>query len=126
MKAKHLLLFSLLSINGCALSADEQTSAEQPALLITPSNESLLELQAVAATLLVSKHILLSEDAFTKHSELTIERIPHKNKDGQLIMGRGVEMPYTLQMIKKDGNCFLKDISSEKIIMLTISDCVIK
>ena len=126
MKAKHLLIFSLLSLYGCALSADEQTSAEQPALLITPSNESLLELQAVAATLLVSKDILLAEDAFTKHSELSIERIPHKSKDGQLIMGRSVDMPYTLQLIKKNEECFLKDISSGKILALTISECVIK
>jgi hypothetical protein len=122
MKAKYLLLFSLLGIYGCALSA----SAEQPALLTESSSEIILELQTIIATLLAKKSILITDSAFIKHSELTIERLPHKTKNGQLIMGRSIEKPYTLQLIKKDGKCFLKDKSSGKMLALTVSQCAIK
>jgi hypothetical protein len=126
MKNKYLLILLPLSIYGCALSADEKHSPEQPALLKTSSSESILELQTVAATLLAKKHILLAENAFTKHSELTIERLPHKSKDGQLIMGRSIELPYALQLIMKDGKCFLKEKSSGKMLALATSHCVIE
>jgi len=126
MKAKPLLIFSLLSLYGCMLSDEEQYSAEQPALLITPSSKSVLELQAVTARLLEKEQVLIAESAFTKHSELTIERLPHKSKDGQLIMGRSMEVPYTLQLIIKSGECFLKDKLTGKKHPLTVTQCVIE
>ena len=126
MKIKCLLIFLLLSIYGCALSADETKNVEQPALLVNPSTESIQELQKLTATLFAKKHILLADNAFTKNSELAIERFPHKSKEGHLIMGRVLEAPLILQLIKKDGVCFLKNKLSGSMLPFTTGQCVIK
>jgi len=128
MKFQTLLVFCLLGTTGCTLTSQKQAIAHEalPAIITSPSNETTAELQKVIASLLAQNKVLLASDAFSQSSFLTLERAAHKSADGQLIMGRTIEKPWQLQLIKLADTCYIKEVISEKLLPLKTSQCQIK
>ena len=128
MKFKTLLVFCFMGTAGCTFTSQQQAIASEalPAIISSPSNESTAELQKVIASLLAHNKILLASDAFSQSSFLTLERTAHKSANGQLIMGRTTEKPWQLQLVKKADTCYIKEVVSEKVIPLKITQCQLR
>lgn len=128
MKFQTLLVFCLLGTAGCTLTSQREAVANEalPAIITSPSNETTTELQTVVASLLSQNKVLLASDAFSQSSFLTLERAAHKSANGQLIMGRTAEKPWQLQLVKKADTCYIKEVASEKLLPLKMSQCQLK
>ncbi len=80
-------------------------------------------MQSAVTKLLGQTHVLLAKDVFSQTSLLTLERAAHKDANGQLIMGRTTELPWQLQLVKKADTCYIKEMSSKKLVALKTSQC---
>ncbi|MCL1057236.1 hypothetical protein L2729_04410 [Shewanella gelidimarina] len=102
-----VLTMGVIGLGGCSAFAENDTKAV-PAVLVssTANNTRLLE-QAIASLLEANK-IQIGQTAFTQSSLLAIERAPHKDPSGQLIMGRNDEMPQMVQLMIQADVCSIK------------------
>ncbi|QQX79629.1 hypothetical protein JK628_19250 [Shewanella sp. KX20019] len=110
-----LMLGAALTIGlmGCSASAENDTKA-MPALLLSPDRYSTRQLAQAISELLKVNEVTLSQTAFTQTSLLAVERAPHKDPSGQLIMGRSHEMPQMVQLFMQGDVCILRLQNSDE------------
>jgi hypothetical protein len=116
-------ILALLAIAGCGATANEAPAKMQRATVTNPSSQTHAELQQALATLLGASNVLIADDAFTQYSQEVIERAPHKDANGLLIMGRSTEMPVTVQLLKQGDNCLLRHVQSGNTTTLSQVRC---
>jgi hypothetical protein len=115
-RSTHLLLALLVAApSGCA---NELTTA-QPALISTPSDAGLAELETSIAALLGSR-VTLTADTFTTSSELVVERSPAAMR----AQGRVLGPPERFLLRKRGADCFVMREADGKEARLTVNRCV--
>ncbi|MCG9754048.1 hypothetical protein L1D40_02260 [Shewanella insulae] len=117
-----------LTLLGCSLQAQDAAlpapvPAPVPAIISEPSAESLTELEAAIAKLLQIDKVTLAADAFTQNSRLVLERHPHRDPNGQLLMGRSFELPQIVQLWISGDECFVADTEEHRSAPLTVTRC---
>ncbi|QIR13424.1 hypothetical protein [Shewanella aestuarii] len=95
---------TLLSISGCSADIDD---VAVPAVMTSPTPASFTELNSALGRLLTMDSVQISDQAFSGTSVITLERTAHQDSAGKLIMGRSHEMPITVQLMIKQGKCFV-------------------
>ncbi|WOT04709.1 hypothetical protein [Shewanella youngdeokensis] len=123
----------LAVLTGCGAVADNSNPTAQhskvimtnttPAVLVLTNAASTKQLEVAIANLLNVDPISISDTAFTRSSTLAIERAPHKDTRGQLIMGRSREMPIVVQLVIYAGSCSIKRQHSNEITPLPDLNC---
>ncbi|QYK00408.1 hypothetical protein [Shewanella psychrotolerans] len=113
---------------GCSLQADDSQTATAlpapvPALVTEPSAESINELEIAIANLLKMEQVTIADNAFTRNSRLSLERAPHTDPNGQLLMGRSFELPEIVQLWISGDKCFLTDSNNHRSPPLTHTLC---
>ncbi|NQY64501.1 MAG: hypothetical protein HRT38_12335 [Alteromonadaceae bacterium] len=122
-----LLLMLLWCSFGCSIQAQQKSSfIEVSALISHFSNESHIEIENTISILLEQQRVLIADNAFIDSSYLSLERAAHKTDNGQLIMGRSMELPFRLRLIIKGDLCFIKDEKSGKSLALSITQCKVQ
>ncbi|MCL2908779.1 hypothetical protein [Shewanella aquimarina] len=113
-----------LALMGCSLQAQDAALPEPvPAIVSEPSAESLAELENAIAKLLQMNKVTLAADAFTQNSRLALERTPHTDPNGQLLMGRSFELPQIVQLWISGDKCFVADAEEHRSAPLTVTRC---
>ena len=110
------LIFSaifIVGLSGCSAFAESETKAV-PAVLMSADANSTSQLEQAIASLLNTDNVKISPSAFVQSSLLAIERAPHKDATGQLIMGRTYEMPQMVQLYIQDDKCSIKLANAEQ------------
>jgi hypothetical protein len=82
--------------------------ANQPAIIVEPSEASRAALQATVNRLLDTE-VQLAADALTETSFLFIERRIPRSIDGSPAKGRNMEMPYRFTLLTNGTDCVLVD-----------------
>mgnify|MGYP001820756220 CR=1 FL=1 len=101
----------LLAVTGGLLLAACKTvapDANQPALIVEPTDASRAALQETVSRLL-GRDVLLSGEALTDTSFLFIERRYPQSIDGSPAEGRNMEMPYRFTLLTNGTDCVLVD-----------------
>jgi hypothetical protein len=102
-----VLSMVVIGVSGCSAFAENDTAAV-PAVLVSSNSTSTSQLEQAIGSLLKADKIQISQTAFTQSSLLAIERAPHKDPSGQLIMGRNYEMPQMVQLMIQANVCSIK------------------
>lgn len=99
-----------LAAAGLMLAACKHVApdANQPAVIVEPSDASRAALQATVNRLLDTE-VQLSADALTETSFLFIERRIPRSIDGSPAKGRNMEMPYRFTLLTNGTDCVLVD-----------------
>jgi len=119
-------LFTVLVIGGCGATANEAPASLQSAILTNPSSQIHAELQQAIASLLGVSGVIIADKAFTQYSQEVIERAPHKEANGLLIMGRSTDMPDAVQLLKQGDNCLLRHVQSGNTTTLSQVRCALE
>jgi hypothetical protein len=85
------------------LSAQEQ----QPAVLTTPSAQSIAELNRVVSDAMHGVPVRLADDALTHDSVLIVEHIQPRDAAGLPLDGRELGKPEHFQLVKRGSHCIL-------------------
>ncbi|GGP64361.1 hypothetical protein [Shewanella saliphila] len=123
MRKPLIGLIGLVIITGCVATASEEPSLPQAATLTNPSAQTHAELQQAIAILLGASSVVISDNAFTQYSQEVIERAPHKDANGLLIMGRSTDIPDAVQLLKQGDSCLLEHVQSGKTTTLSQVRC---
>lgn len=115
------LLASGLALAACKSIAPD---ANQPALIVEPSDASRAALQATVNRLL-DTDVMLSGDALTETSFLFIERSIPRSIDGSPAKGRNMEMPYRFTLLTNGTDCVLVDERDGSRHLLADTKCVV-
>jgi len=99
------------------------TQALQPALLSHTSSEVTESLRAVLVEATGFHSVVLSERDLTVSSWITIERRQKRTPIGNVLQGRDLEMPQRLQLLTRDGQCWLQHEASRTIYPLPKAHC---
>ena len=100
-----LLLTCVFALAACKHVAPD---ADQPAVIVDPSDASRAALQeAVNAAL--GSYVLLADDALTDTSILIIERKIPRSIEGSPAEGRGMEDPVRFDLMTNGTDCVLVD-----------------
>jgi hypothetical protein len=119
-----MLSLTPLLLMGCSLQADDSlVSAPVPALVSEPNTESLAELEMTIASLLKMEQVTIADDAFISSSRLSLERVPHRDPSGQLLMGRNFERPEIVQLWISANECFITDADKHRSAPLIHTQC---
>jgi hypothetical protein len=94
-----------------------------PARIDEPTALSRAALQATVNRALGTE-VLLSVDALTESSVLTIEQRQPGTMENPLPQGRVMDMPTNFRLVKRGGTCFLIDTRSETSYRLKDTNCV--
>lgn len=110
-----------LALFGCTISTETQ---KVPAVIsLTESHD---EIQQLIIQLSGNQQVLLADSAFTKHSDLTVERKLHTTVNGQLLNGRVTEKPILFHLFIEDEQCFIENTGSGEQALLKVTECQIK
>lgn len=104
MSRLYIGIAASLMMSGCSAAVD---NLAQPAVMTSPTTASLTELESAITGLLDIESVKISEQAFSDSSMLTLERNAHQDSTGQLIMGRNLEMPISVQLMIQQGKCIV-------------------
>ncbi|QYJ87226.1 hypothetical protein K0I73_05815 [Shewanella mesophila] len=123
-----VLKLTPLLLMGCSLQADDSQistvlTTPVPALVIEPRAESINELEIAIASLLKMARVTIADDAFTRNSRLSLEREPHTDPNGQLLMGRSFELPEIVQLWISGEQCFITDADKHRSAPLIVTRC---
>ena len=111
MLKRFIGVISILTIAGC-VATESEVQLPQAATLTNPNSQTHTELQQAIASLLGASDVIIADNAFTQYSQEVIERAPHKDANGLLIMGRSTEMPAAIQLLKQGNKCLLRHVQS--------------
>ena len=115
----------LLPICAVALAACKHVvpDADQPAVIVNPSDASRAALHAAVDTAL-GKDVLLADDALTDTSILIIERRIPRSIDGAPAEGLAMERPYRFTLMTNGTDCVLVDERDGSRHLLGDTTCV--
>ena len=120
MKTGALLVASAaLTLAACKSVAPD---ANQPAVIVDPTDASRAELQETVNSLL-GADVQLSRDALTETSFLFIERRIPQSIEGSPAKGRNLEMPYRFTLLTNGTDCVLVDERDGSRHLLSQTEC---
>ncbi len=99
-----------LGLTGCLAQSSEPTPKLQHALLIEPNSAKVAD---AIAQLLHSSQVQLADDVFVTSSTVTLERLNHKDPQGNPIMGKQLNMPDQFELMIKGKQCFIRHLDSK-------------
>lgn len=111
---------SLLLLMSCKSS---QLQDVTPALLSPSADAARREIQVLIGDAL-GGNVLLSDDAFTRNSQLVIERRPQRDPAGNRLPGRVLEEPGRFRLALRGGECILLHVNSGRHWVLNQAACV--
>lgn len=91
-------------IAGCALGTEQANDV--PAVIDGVTDASRAELSQAVGTML-GQPVTLANDALTRSSVLTIERVPVRDADGRRIDARERAAPEVFRLVKRGDRCIL-------------------
>ena len=120
-----MVFLFLLSFFGCSSQSTEKQQNDKtfPAVIHTPSAESLQEVQETVAKLLKQQKIYLAADVFTKSNILTLERKKHQSINKPVISGREIAKPLYFDLFIETDNCFVRNKDTGTKIKLKLTQC---
>jgi hypothetical protein len=101
------------------VSAQEQ----QPAILTTPSVQSIAELNRIVSDALHGMPVRLADDALTHDSVLIVERIQPRDAAGLPLNGRELGKPEHFHLVKRGSQCILIHERTRKRWILSAATC---
>ena len=106
MNSPHrpLATILVLTLSACAAVAAQESA---PAVLVSPSEDSQLELSRVIREALHRPAVLLAPDALTRESTLIIESVQPRDDKGLPLNGRELGRPQHFRLIKEGAHCIL-------------------
>ena len=115
----------LFAVTGVALAACGTVApdANQPAVIVDPTDASRAALQGTVNRLLGTE-VLLSGEALTDTSFLFIERRYPESIDGSPAEGRNLDMPYRFTLLTNGIDCVLVDERDGSRHLLADTKCV--
>jgi hypothetical protein len=127
LTATHL---TLLTLSACQhdreqepSAANNEPSAESPALLLNPDAETITELELTITTSLYGVPVDLNENAFTSSSLLTLEPRLRKTPQGKLATGRTMERPEQFRLLSTADGCILERMATGNRFILKLAQC---
>ena len=99
-----------LGLTGCLAQSSEPTPKLQHALLVEPNSAKVAD---AIAQLLHSSQVQLADDVFVTSSTVTLERLNHKDPQGNPIMGKQLNMPDQFELMIKGKQCFIRHLDSK-------------
>ena len=99
-----------LGLTGCLAQSSEPTPKLQHALLIEPNSAKVAD---AITQLLHSSQVQLADDVFVTSSTVTLERLNHKDPQGNPIMGKQLNMPDQFELMIKGKQCFIRHLDSK-------------
>jgi hypothetical protein len=94
-----------------------------PAYVVNPTKESRIELEKAVSKALKGVPVTLADNVLTKDNLLMIERKPHVDAKGNLIMGLETKMPRQFRLVKNNDKCILIDQSNGNRMELKQTAC---
>jgi hypothetical protein len=116
---KFLGLVLMMSLSSYQVTAQ----SEKDALLLNPNKTVEQELIFAISKMLGTPKILLSAKDFTQSSILPVERIRLKDADGLRMQGLEMEEPHYFKLIKKNEECFLILLKTNKRLHIKSAKC---
>jgi len=102
--ALWIIVAGAVLLPGCATSA----AHDVPAVIVDPTPESRAELALAVQRALHSNPIPLSDDALTRSSVLSIDRMPRRDSHGRLLNGLEIgHKPETFHLVMSGKSCVL-------------------
>lgn len=116
---------SLLAVVAALLLSACQTLQGEPAaaLLVEPDDEVYAELTSAVSTLMDGTPVMLSNDAFTASSRLSVERRRHENIDGRVGTGRIQTPPEHFHLLLQGGDCMVERQATGEHLVLEHAQC---
>jgi hypothetical protein len=106
-------IIGIMILQGLICACNGQWVKEDvPAYITNPSEKSRIELERAVSKALNGIPVTLADNVLTKDNRLIIERKPHVDAKGNLIMGLETEMPRQFRLVKNKGKCILIDQSN--------------
>lgn len=110
--AVALAALALAALAGCRQTpaqqpGDEVSTAERPAVLLGYSTAARQQLERVISDALNGAPVTLGDDAFTRDSELAIERSNMRDVFGSPAQGREMGRPELFKLVKQGSSCVL-------------------
>lgn len=94
----------VLTVSACAAVAAQESA---PAVLVSSSEDSRVELSRVIGEALHRPAVLLAPDALTRESSLIIESVQPRDDKGLPLNGRELGRPEHFRLIKEGARCIL-------------------
>lgn len=117
----------LLALAGCCLALtgckEVLEDANQPAIIVDPTDASRAVLQQVVNEVLRTD-VLLADDALTDSSVLIIERKIPQSITGSPAQGRTMELPAQFRLLTNGTICVLEDQRDKGRYLLEDTKCV--
>jgi len=113
----------LLILTACGCTA---TAKESAAHIPAHSEESLAELRQSAKILFNGREIAINASAFSKSSQLLMQRKAIRSVDGQVIDTRVDEPPFILELFLRGEDCYLRNKETAKEVRLVKAQCKAK
>ena len=104
------MIAATLGLTGCLAQSSEPTPKLQHALLIEPNSAKVAD---AITQLLHSSQVQLADDVFVTSSTVTLERLNHKDPQGNPIMGKQLNMPDQFELMIKGKQCFIRHLDSK-------------
>ena len=124
MKPRRPTRWPLLLLTTGVVACQTPARQSDPAALIVESDEqSRSELQQVVSTMLGLPDVLLADDAFTKSSDLLIERNAAYDASSMRITGRDSGKPQVFRLSIRDGACVLTHAVDGRHVALVHARC---
>jgi hypothetical protein len=94
-----------------------------PAVIVEPTEESRTALVSAVAAALHGAPVRLADDALTRSSMLTVERVRPRDSTGLPIVGRDLGTPERFRLVKRGAGCFLVHERTGREIRLEATRC---
>ena len=120
MKFQLVSLLMFLTLLGCSAQSQEPTPKLQHARLAEPQSELIAQ---GIARLMHSKPIAVANDAFMNTSILVTDSMNVHDNEGNLIMGKQLEMPERFELLIKNKMCFVRHLDSKATEPLPLVKC---
>ena len=122
MSKVNSLLFTLIAgfIAGCTQMSQANPIA---AVLTEPSEQSLTAIKTAIKSQLNISSVRLADDAFVNSSWLSLERIAHRDSQGNPIMGIELTKPEKFQLVLVNKGCALLHLATGAILPLSEVSC---
>ena len=101
---RALVSILVLTVSACAAVSAQESA---PAVLVSSSEDSRVELSRVIGKALHRPAVLLAPDALTRESSLIIESVQPRDDKGLPLNGRELGRPEHFRLIKEGARCIL-------------------
>ena len=120
------LLSLVILIGGGIIGFENASARDVAAVIVQPTDQSRAALQQVVSMALKRESVLLSSDALTQDSTLTIEPARVRDPNGQVIYDRDPRSVEHFHLVKSWWRCLLIRESTQERYKLAHTKCKAK